>query len=1080
MSEIPAARSRVPGSPSAAPTRRRGARATRSTRPTRSRATAAAVDDSSLSERPLVTAVIVAHDGGRWVSECIDGLAAQTVVPQRVVAVDTGSRDDTAAQLAARLGESAVVRLPRDAGLAAAVTEGVAAFAGAPAPAGSGTAPTEWIWLLHDDCLPQPDALAALLARADGSPSTWAVGPKVCDWSGDRLLEVGVTVDRLGHRETWLDSRELDQGQADDRGEALAAGTAGLLIRREAWDRLGGMDDLGWPGAEDIDFGWRIRAAGGRVALAPGAVVRHVAAARLPDSARPPGAVRRNRAMRVVLANYSGLLAVLLWLRLVGGAPLRALGWLLARRPTAARDELVAALRLLGAVGDIRRARAERQPQRVVPHRELRRSLAGVSDRVRHVVDAVRGTGGAGRHRGGAETGPIDERAESLPIDDAASLRRLLTRPGVAVFVGVGVLAAIADRSLFAAHLAGGHLLPTPEGASGLWSGYLAAWHPAGVGTAAPAPPGLGLLALLATICFGHAPLAVALLMLLTVPLAALAAWHASGALTADRLPRMWAAVAWSVLPVATGAVAGGRIDGCVAAILLPLVARAVLTALRRLSAPSLAGGWSGCVGAGLLLGVMTACAPVAWPVCVVAGIAAIAIADRPGVTRRLAGFLLVAVVGFLVCIPWSVSLLLHPAGILAGFGLPELHRPTPLPTDLLLLLQPGGPAQPPLWTSAALLLAAAAGLFRSSRAARVTWTVLLVGLAATVVVTRVHGVAFGDPASRAWGGVPLLVASAGAIAAAVIAADRAPRSLSRRTFGIAQPVSIVVAALALVAVGWAAVGWAVRGAGRPLAARPAAAAPVFVADALAGATSPRALILTGRNPVRIALARRPVGIDLAAGAVAGAAPGGQEAPARHALQQAVRDLLAGRSAAVRELADFGVTYLVASGRAAGPVSRGAVAVGGFHVTRISGVLVLHSPAPAGELTVAGAGPVRALPASDTGTAHVTLAAASTARRLLLAEPADSHWHATLAGRPLPAVRSGWQQAFTVPAGAGGQLEVGYSAPARGVWLVVELIVIAGLVLLALPMWRLQPRDPDAAPPGEPAEPARRPAGVAV
>ena len=43
--------------------------------------------------RPCVTALLVSHDGERWLPAVLDGLAAQTVHPDRVVTVDTGSRD---------------------------------------------------------------------------------------------------------------------------------------------------------------------------------------------------------------------------------------------------------------------------------------------------------------------------------------------------------------------------------------------------------------------------------------------------------------------------------------------------------------------------------------------------------------------------------------------------------------------------------------------------------------------------------------------------------------------------------------------------------------------------------------------------------------------------------------------------------------------------------------------------------------------------------------------------------------------------------------------------------------------------
>ena len=44
---------------------------------------------------PTITAVLVAHDGAPWLPRALAALAAQTRLPDRVLAVDTGSRDET-------------------------------------------------------------------------------------------------------------------------------------------------------------------------------------------------------------------------------------------------------------------------------------------------------------------------------------------------------------------------------------------------------------------------------------------------------------------------------------------------------------------------------------------------------------------------------------------------------------------------------------------------------------------------------------------------------------------------------------------------------------------------------------------------------------------------------------------------------------------------------------------------------------------------------------------------------------------------------------------------------------------------
>ncbi len=135
--------------------------------------------------------MLVSHDGAQWLPECLAGLAAQTRSPQRVVAVDTGSRDDSVTVLEAELGAAAIVPMPREAGFGAAVQAGLDAFAGAPPPPDARDDATEWVWILHDDCAPDRSALRELLAEAVEHPSVAVFGPKTLSWDRRRLLEVG-------------------------------------------------------------------------------------------------------------------------------------------------------------------------------------------------------------------------------------------------------------------------------------------------------------------------------------------------------------------------------------------------------------------------------------------------------------------------------------------------------------------------------------------------------------------------------------------------------------------------------------------------------------------------------------------------------------------------------------------------------------------------------------------------------------------------------------------------------------------------------------------------------------------------
>lgn len=1005
-----------------------------------------------------VVAVVVAHDGMQWLPDVLDGLAGQSRLPAVVVAVDTGSSDGSAQLLGRRLGEDHVARRSPGIPLGEAVAAGIETAAGLGADA-------EWVWILHDDSAPEPPALAALLARADGSPSTWVVAPKSRDWTGTRLIEFGATTDRSGHRETGVDPRELDQGQADLRTEALAAGTAGLLLRRSAWDRLGGFDGLGWPFADDIDLGWRVHAAGGRVALAPEAVVRHAAAlttgVRL--TVRSDRRLRRIREMQVVIANTGRPWRTLLWLRFVLGAPLRALGLLLLRRLGAAEIELVAAAGLVAQRRRVTRAARSRDAERVVRPGDLRPLLAGLDARIRRLRDTTRAV--PGRRDGGVhryvETGPVDEASESLAADDGAALRRLVTRPGVAVFLLAAVVAVVAERHLFAGDLGGGRLLPAPAGAADLWAQYVAGFHPFGVGSSAPAPPAVALLAALSTLLLGKAWLAVDLIVLGAVPLSAASAWLAARQATDSTRLRWWAASAWALLPAVTGAVAGGRIDVCALAVLLPLAGRSLIRTLAR-QEPGQPGRWTACAATGLMLAVTAAWAPVILPLLLLSAAVAVLVAGAGRRRQQLAALIAIGVVALACCEPWSLSLLVHPADALAGIGLPDVVHGRPLPAERLLLLQPGGPAQPALWTGAALLLAAVVGAARGTRATRTGVAALAVGLAGAVAVSRLHE-GSGTPAGRAWVGPALLLAGGGAILAAVAGAAGARAAMARRTFGLVQPVAVAVAVLAVAAVGWSGVSWLVRGAARPLTVGLGADVPLFVGDSLQAAASPRALVVSGSHPLAVAVVRTSAGPNLATGATASIPPSATEQSADAWMRAALADLVAGRRSAAGELARADVGFVVASGRAAAVISRGAAAAGGYTVTPSAGSLVFRAIGPVGEAVLsdgdpdagAATGRVTVLPATAAGVADTQVAAVDTARTVLLAEPASSQWQLRVGSRVLPAVtEAGWQETWVLPAGVGGRIAIGWNDTSRAIWLWVELGLVVVALITAVPIAR--------------------------
>ena len=101
---------------------------------------------------------MVAHDGSAYLPRTLSALAAQTRPVDRAVGVDTGSGDDSLRLLREALGDGGVVSQPKGrGGMGAAVSAVLADLVPFRETGDAGR--TEWIWLLHDDAAPAPEAL---------------------------------------------------------------------------------------------------------------------------------------------------------------------------------------------------------------------------------------------------------------------------------------------------------------------------------------------------------------------------------------------------------------------------------------------------------------------------------------------------------------------------------------------------------------------------------------------------------------------------------------------------------------------------------------------------------------------------------------------------------------------------------------------------------------------------------------------------------------------------------------------------------------------------------------------------------
>ncbi|NUK61258.1 glycosyltransferase [Streptomyces lunaelactis] len=1031
--------------------------------------------------RHVVTAVLVSHDGARWLPDALAGLLGQERPVQNVIAADTGSADDSARLVTEALGAERVLHLARRTGFGTAVEE-AARTAGVLTPdelpylkRPSGWdpvsrtwrddaydmpelphgEPVQWLWLLHDDSAPEPGALAELLRVADSDEYAAIVGPKLRGWyDRKQLLEAGVSIANSGRRWTGLDRREQDQGQHDQTRSVLSVSSAGMLIRRDVFDQLGGFDRRLPLMRDDVDLCWRAHAAGHRVLIAPDAVMRHAEASarerRTVDcagrSVTSPHRVDKAGAVYTLLANARGAALPYVLLRIVIGTLLRTLAYLVGKVPGQAVDEV------MGLFGTLLR------PERIIAGRRRRAREGGAVEAgelrplfpppgatIRATVEQVAGHigGGSDADSGGSrhgvvESGPGGDDADFLEIEQFARLKKIARKPGPVLFALLLLVSVVACRGLFGSGaLAGGALLPAPADVSDLWSRYADNWHPLGTGGTQTAPPYLAVLAGLSTLFLGSTGFALTVLLVCSVPLAGLTAYFASRPIVESRLLRAWASIAYAFLPAATGALATGRLGTAVLAILLPLIARAGVAAHGLRSSGSGRGSWRATWAYALLLTLAMAFTPIVWPVALVLGLAVLVL-RRDDITAYGLRFLAAVGTPLLILAPWSLTLLTGPSAFFREAGL-EFGAGSASALDLLGI-SPGGPKAAGGILLIGIVLAALAALLRGERqfAIRASWAVALVGLIFAAIAN-----------GSGWAGPATLVYGIALLAAAVLGGEGGRSRVAAQNFGWRQPVAVLIALAAGIAPLLAAANWMLTGAAGPLERRDPVQVPAFVAEESDTRDQPRTLVLGGSSAAKVSYTLvRGSGGRLGDAELAEA--GGSDAR----LDKIVANLVAGSGAdQTSELSGFAVRYVLVRDGVPRQTSRVLDATPGLsRLSQLDGSALWRVDRQVARATIVS-GKGEPLPvASDAVEAHAKIPAGASGRVLRIADRADDGWQATLDGRVLKKTAvDGWAQGFELPA-EGGRLDLTYDDPATHTgWIWAQGALALVLLVLALP-----------------------------
>ena len=228
-----------------------------------------------MSDEPALTVVTVTYSPGSHLDRFLSSLTVATDRPVRVVIADNGSTDGAPEEALRRYPGTELLRTGGNLGYGSAINRAVAT-----APGGQ-----EFVLIANPDVVWSPGSIDALLEAAGRWPLAGSLGPLIRDPDGavypsarhlPSLVRGGMhaVLGFAWKANPWTKSYRQERVEPSERAVGWLSGSC-LLVRRAAFDEVGGFDERYFMYMEDVDLGDRLGRAGWLNVYVPGSEILH-------------------------------------------------------------------------------------------------------------------------------------------------------------------------------------------------------------------------------------------------------------------------------------------------------------------------------------------------------------------------------------------------------------------------------------------------------------------------------------------------------------------------------------------------------------------------------------------------------------------------------------------------------------------------------------------------------------------------------------------------------------------------------------------------------------------------------------
>lgn len=231
--------------------------------------------------------VILNWNTREYLERFLPGLiaSAKAVEGAEVIVADNASTDGSVEMLSGKFPEVKQIRLNENYGFTGGYNRAFKEVCDMPEAAG-----LEYFILINSDIEVPADWMKPLVEWMDTHKDCAACAPKLHSWFDKDMFEyagaAGGFIDKYGY--TFCHGRvmkmvERDNGQYDSPAKVFWATGACLMVRKDEYSRMGGLDDRFFAHMEEIDLCWRLQLEGKSIWVVPQSVVYHLGGGTLPN-----------------------------------------------------------------------------------------------------------------------------------------------------------------------------------------------------------------------------------------------------------------------------------------------------------------------------------------------------------------------------------------------------------------------------------------------------------------------------------------------------------------------------------------------------------------------------------------------------------------------------------------------------------------------------------------------------------------------------------------------------------------------------------------------------------------------------